>query len=179
MRDVGEQRAERDDELRAERLGELDDHPAERAPAERRLVPDEQDQVARRARHAGLVELDRRPHDLARLSVDQLDLRAGRLEVVELLGVDRREPPARRARRPTNVIALEAASAASFQPLNAQISAGARSPSGRYSHCSGCIRLTVHHGGMGPGDSTAVADQRACAPGRRSTACSRARARTA
>ena len=41
---------------------------------------------------------------------------------------------------------VEAASPASFQPLNAQTSAGARSPSGRWSHISGCIRLTVHHG---------------------------------
>src|ERR1700736_4708169 len=49
---------------------------------------------------------------------------------------------------PTNVIAVEAASAASFHPLNAQIRAGARKPSGRYSHCSGCIRFTVHHGWM-------------------------------
>src|SRR5436309_631918 len=49
---------------------------------------------------------------------------------------------------PTNVIAVEAASAASFQPLNAQMTAGARRPSGRYSHCNGCIRFTVHHGQM-------------------------------
>src|SRR5437764_6998840 len=49
---------------------------------------------------------------------------------------------------PTNVIAVDAASAASFQPLNAQIRAGARRPSGRYSHCNGCIRSTVHHGEM-------------------------------
>ena len=92
-------------------------------------VPDEQDQVARRARDPRLVELDRRPHDLARLAVDQLDPRAGRLEVVELLGIDRREPPRpsaladERERRRGRV-------AASFQPLNAQISAGARRPSG-------------------------------------------------
>src|SRR5579863_9709759 len=57
----------------------------------------------------------------------------------------------------TNVIALEAASAASFQPLKAQISAGALSPSGRYSHCSGCIRLSVDHGEMDSSDTTAVA----------------------
>src|SRR5215831_8630855 len=52
-------------------------------------------------------------------------------------------------------MALEAASAASFQPLNAQISAGARSPSGRCSHCSGCIRTTVHHALMPPDRSSA------------------------
>src|ERR1700749_1374168 len=52
-------------------------------------------------------------------------------------------------------MALEAASAASFQPLNAQIKAGARSPSGRCSHCNGCIRTTVHHALMPP-DSTSA-----------------------
>src|SRR5947209_12521118 len=54
-------------------------------------------------------------------------------------------------------MALEAASAASFQPLNAATSAGARRPSGRYSHCRGCIRRTVHHGPMAPDDSPALA----------------------
>src|SRR6201995_2026048 len=67
-------------------------------------------------------------------------------------------PSGRPPRAPaTNVIALDAASAASFQPLKAQISAGALSPSGRYSHCSGCIRLSVDHGGMNSGDASAVA----------------------
>src|SRR5947209_4928862 len=44
----------------------------------------------------------------------------------------------------TNESAVEAASAASFHPLNAHTRAGARNASGRYSHCSGCIRVTVH-----------------------------------
>src|SRR5947209_13235585 len=67
----------------------------------------------------------------------------------------------RRALRalPTKVIALEAASAASFQPLNAHTRAGARRPSGRYSHCSGCIRLTVHHGGMSTVASLRAGDE--------------------
>ena len=94
VRDVGEQRPEGDHELRPERLGELDDHLAERAPLERRLVPDEQHEVARGAGDPRLVQLDLGPHDLAGVPVDQLDLRARALEVVELLGVDRREPPA-------------------------------------------------------------------------------------
>src|SRR3954451_4722990 len=47
---------------------------------------------------------------------------------------------------PTNWTAAEAASPASFQPLNAQMSAGARRPSGRRSHTRGGIRFTVHHG---------------------------------
>ena len=41
--------------------------------------------------------------------------------------------------------AAVAASPASFQPRKAQRSAGARRPEGRWSHVSGCIRLTVHH----------------------------------
>ena len=65
---------------------------AERPPAKRGLAAGQQDQVARRARHPRLVELDRGPDDLARLPVDHLDPRTGGLEVVELLGVDRREP---------------------------------------------------------------------------------------
>src|SRR3954454_3839053 len=47
---------------------------------------------------------------------------------------------------PMNVSAAEAASPASFQPLNAQTRAGARRPSGRESHTRGGIRLTVHDG---------------------------------
>src|SRR3954470_8486534 len=47
---------------------------------------------------------------------------------------------------PTNCTAAEAASPASFQPLNAQISAGARRPSGRRSQTRGGIRFTVHDG---------------------------------
>src|SRR3954466_5695291 len=45
---------------------------------------------------------------------------------------------------PRNWTAAEAASPASFQPLNAQTSAGARRPSGRRSHTRGGIRATVH-----------------------------------
>src|SRR5215218_5445691 len=44
----------------------------------------------------------------------------------------------------------EAASPASFQPVKAQMSAGARRPSGRCSQISGCIRITVHHGRVAP-----------------------------
>src|ERR1043166_1528673 len=47
-----------------------------------------------------------------------------------------------------NDSAVEAASPASFQPWNAHTIAGARRPSGRRSHTSGCIRTTVHHGRM-------------------------------
>src|SRR3954463_10093946 len=44
----------------------------------------------------------------------------------------------------------EAASPASFQPVKAQMRAGARRPSGRCSQISGCIRITVHDGCMAP-----------------------------
>src|SRR3954453_3585729 len=47
---------------------------------------------------------------------------------------------------PRNCTAAEAASPASFQPLNAQTRAGARRSSGRRSHTSGGIRVTVHDG---------------------------------
>src|SRR5919204_2039398 len=47
---------------------------------------------------------------------------------------------------PRNCSAAEAASPASFHPVNAHTSAGARRPSGRCSQMRGCIRPTVHHG---------------------------------
>src|SRR5438270_3079791 len=65
---------------------------------------------------------------------------------------------------PTYVIALEAASAASFHPLKAQMSAGALSPSGRCSHCNGCIRTTVHHALM-PLESTSAVTVSVLRPG--------------
>src|SRR5512133_1541200 len=46
---------------------------------------------------------------------------------------------------PRNCSAADAASPASFQPVNAHTSAGARKPSGRCSQMRGCIRSTVHH----------------------------------
>ena len=91
VRDVGEQRAERGHHLHAERLGEVDDRLAERAPADRGLGAGEQDQVARRARDAGLVDLELGPVDVARQTFVQAHRRAGRLEVDELLGIDGRE----------------------------------------------------------------------------------------
>src|SRR4051812_49947585 len=51
---------------------------------------------------------------------------------------------------PRNCSAAEAASPASFHPVKAQMTAGARRPSGRCSQISGCIRITVHHGCMAP-----------------------------
>ena len=65
-------------------------------------------------------------------------------------------------------------SPASFQPLNAHTSAGARSPSGRRSQRSGCIRSTVprprvgHYGRMSsPPSAVTIAGLRAGDDGRR------------
>ena len=143
VRDVGEQRAERDDHLHAERLGELDDRRAERPPAHRRLDAGEQDQVARRARDARLVDLDLGPRDLARAALDEPDPRARGLEVEELLGVDRAKRVASSERADERQRGRGAASPASFQPLNAHTSAGARRPSGRRSQMQ---RLHPIHG---------------------------------
>ena len=89
--DVGQQRAERHDELDAERLGELDHGRAERAPAVGRLRPGEDHQIARRARDARLEDLDVGPLDRALAPAREPDGRPRRLEVDELLRVDQRE----------------------------------------------------------------------------------------
>jgi hypothetical protein len=91
VRHVGEQRAHRHDELGAERLGEVDDVLAERAPAHRRLGALHEDEIARRARHAGGEDLDARPRDLAAAVLVEAGVRPRGLEVVEVLGVDARE----------------------------------------------------------------------------------------
>ena len=70
---VGEQGAEGDDELDAERLGEVDDQRGEAAPAHRRLGAGEEDQVARGAGDAGLEDVDAGPDDLAGLAVLEAD----------------------------------------------------------------------------------------------------------
>src|SRR5258708_39273448 len=60
---------------------------------------------------------------------------------------------------------LDGASAASFQPLNAHMSAGALRPSGRCFHRNGCIRFTVHHGDMSSGSVSAGATVSVMRPG--------------
>src|SRR6478736_5152556 len=65
---------------------------------------------------------------------------------------------------PRNCSAADAASPASFQPVNAQTMAGARSPSGRCSQMRGCIRFTVHHGFVPTADSSAPVDGPAHGP---------------
>ena len=93
VRDVGEQRAERDDQLDAELAREVDDQAAERAPAQVRLDAEEQDGVAVHPVWARVVEDRLRPVDPAREPLLELHVRARRLEVVEALGVDLGEPP--------------------------------------------------------------------------------------
>ena len=107
--------------------------------------PCEQDEVARGARHARLVDLDLRP--LISRVRPSTSLIFGRVAWKSKnssgsIGAKRVAP----SEAPRNWSAAEAASPASFQPLNAQTSAGARRPSGRRSQISGCIRITVHHG---------------------------------
>ena len=74
-------------------VGQVDDGLGERAPAERRFVAAQQDQVAGRTRDPDLVELDLRPLDRPCVPFGHRDPRPRRLEVVEILGIDRREFP--------------------------------------------------------------------------------------
>ena len=93
MRNVGEQRAERDDQLDTELAREVDDQAAERAPAQVRFHAEEQHGVAVHSVWARMVEDRLRPVDPAREPLLQLHVRARRLEVVEALGVDLGEAP--------------------------------------------------------------------------------------
>src|SRR5581483_5446624 len=91
VRHVREQRAERDHELDLELPRNVGDETAERAPAEVRLDAEHDDRVTTRTRQRGVQERVLGPLDLARVAVDERDRRPRRLEVVEVLGVDRRE----------------------------------------------------------------------------------------
>ena len=92
MRDVREQRPERDHHLDTELPSEVDDHAGECLPAEVRLDPEQQNGVAIEIRNRGVVEGILRPVDVSRLAVDEGDVRAGRLEVEEVLRLDVGEP---------------------------------------------------------------------------------------
>src|SRR5205814_9923179 len=93
MRDVGEERAQRDHELDAELLGVADDELRERAPADVRLDPEQEYDVAVKAPRPGVVEGCFRPVDPAGDAVDERDMRSGRLEVEEALWIDVRDLP--------------------------------------------------------------------------------------
>ena len=143
--DVGEQRAERHDELHAERLGEVDDQRGRRCASASTARGPRAGQVARGAR----ARAPRRPRPPASRSsriAPSSSCTVGRVawKSKNSSGSIVREARRRRAPRRRSVRAAEAASPASFQPLNAHTSAGARRPSGRRSQISGCIRFTVH-----------------------------------
>jgi len=86
VRDVREERPERDDELDAEIVREPGDETAEGPPAEVRLRPEEQHDVTRRPRQPGGEEGVLGPVDPSRLALGEGDVRARRLEVEEELG---------------------------------------------------------------------------------------------
>src|SRR6266851_2070176 len=88
MRDVREQGSERDHHLDTELAGKVDDHVGEGLPAEVRLDPEEQYGVAIEIWDRRVVESIFRPVDVPRLAVDEGDVRAGRLEVEEVLRLD-------------------------------------------------------------------------------------------
>ena len=70
------------------RSAAVDDRVGEGAPADVRLDPAEQDEIALRGGHADRQQRVRGPVDLARLALDQADRGPVDLEVVELLRVD-------------------------------------------------------------------------------------------
>src|SRR5688500_8374787 len=98
MRDVREQRTERDHELDLEVTREVDDEGGEPAPAQVRLDAEQQNRVALGPGDPSVVKSRVGPFDPPGLAVDQRDVWTGRLEVEELLAVDLRE--AGRAPRP-------------------------------------------------------------------------------
>ena len=92
MRHVCQQRPERDHHLHAELAHEPDDEIGERLPAEIRLDPEQEHDVVVEPVRPSVVEGGLRPLDLPSHPALQRDVRAGRLEVEELLGIDVREP---------------------------------------------------------------------------------------
>ena len=96
VRHVGEQRAERDHQLDAELLREPDDEVRERAPAQVRLDPEQEHDVAVETLRPRVVEARLGPVDPARQPVLERHVRPGRLEVEEVL----RDRPPRSAPRP-------------------------------------------------------------------------------
>ena len=85
--DVGEERAERDDQAGVHSSGDVEDLLAERPPAKLRLDPPQHDD-RRRPRRLGEEELVLGPQDATGPVVVELHHRPHRSEVVELLGVD-------------------------------------------------------------------------------------------
>jgi hypothetical protein len=88
VRDIAEQRTQRDHQLHAERFGEVDQMRAEGAPAHRGLDALDEHEISRSSGRGRLEDLHRRPHDLTLVGIVELNARAVGLKVVELLGVD-------------------------------------------------------------------------------------------
>jgi hypothetical protein len=88
VRDVGEERAERHEQLDVEVSSEVDDQLAEGQPAQARLDPQEEHGVAIRPRNPGVVEGVLRPLDPPRQPLVERDVRPVRLEVEKPLGID-------------------------------------------------------------------------------------------
>ena len=91
MRNVGEEGPESHDELDAEPLRVIDHQVRERAPADVRLDPEQQHHVAVEPCRLPVVEGGLGPVDPAGDAVDERDMRSGRLEVEEALGIDVRD----------------------------------------------------------------------------------------
>ena len=83
-----------------------------------------------------------RPGDRAGHAAHELDVRAPRLEVEVLLGVDRRDEVADASFCVSHVAAVDDASAASFHPSNPATSTGRRRDSGCSSHMSPSVMGT-------------------------------------
>ena len=91
MRDGLRCGAEGDHHLAAQFASDADDGVGEGGVAQVRLDAGEQHQVVGAAREAGDTELVLRPQDLAVVGLVELDLRSFLGEVVERVGVDRRD----------------------------------------------------------------------------------------
>ena len=127
VRDVGEQRAERDDELDAQLAREPGDQGAERAPAQARLAAEQQQRVLRGVSSLRVVERVLRPVDPPHRPVDERDLRPRRAQKSKKrsgsMSANRSALHVLRGNEP----AIEAPWPPSFQPRNDAISTGRRS----------------------------------------------------
>jgi hypothetical protein len=91
VRDIGEERAERNHELHSEILGQVGDLSGKRPPAGVRLDPQEEHGIALDSRDRRVVEDVLGPVDVPGDAVLEADVRPDGLEVVELLRIDVRE----------------------------------------------------------------------------------------
>jgi len=92
VRHVREQRPESDHHLNTKLPCQIDDHAGEGLPAQVRLDPEQQHRVAIEIRDRRVVEGVLRPVDVPGLTIDERNVRTGRLEVEEVLRLDVGEP---------------------------------------------------------------------------------------